>query len=185
MRTLLSISILCFFQNFLPAQCSTCPLPFTQELLQAELPGFICAVGEDYANVPKRLSSNEDGLVIWETRTRVPGALDLFFAYDSIAHDTKGKELIAMYVCEEFNDSTSMIPMFEAFRQSLNMLQIDCVTLTEGELLLNTSEENLRAVTWTGEIDTPLYGLSTLKMELDLNYFGKDYFLVLHVKLLR
>ena len=78
-----------------------------------------------------------------------------------------------------------MIPMFEAFRQSLNMLQIDCVTLTEGELLLNTSEENLRAVTWTGEIDTPLYGLSTLKMELDLNYFGKDYFLVLHVKLLR
>ena len=185
MRTLISICLLWLSQNFLSAQCGPCVLPFTQELLQAELPHFICAVGEDFVNIPKRMSSNEDGLVIWETRTRVPGALDLFFAYDSIAHDTKGKELIAMYVCEEYNDSTSMIPMFEAFRQSLNLLHIDCVTLMEGEVMTNMSEENLRAVTWTGEIDTPLYGKSMLKMELDLNLFGVDYFLVLHVKLLK
>ena len=136
-------------------------------------------------NIPKRMSSNEDGLVIWETRTRVPGALDLFFAYDSLLNDTKGKEMMAMYVCEESNDSVSMKPMFEAFRYSINQLQIDCVTLQEGELLVNASEENLRAITWTGEMDTPLYGRSTLKMELDLNLFGKDYFLVLHVKLLK
>jgi hypothetical protein len=90
-----------------------------------------------------------------------------------------------MYVCQEHNDPISMLPMFEDFRRAINLLDIGCVDLEESEVLEFMREDNLRAVTWLADIDSPKFGLSKLKVELDLNHLGVDYFIVLHINIVK